>query len=708
MSAYIEAGLASTNPFVQALAKVAKFCTCRIRLRQARLFMVLVTSVIAIAAFGFHAARQSLSALGEGEAEAISNEWVDQLVAQLPDIDSLAQGRNPTETEFRIIKLMEQFGNVYRFSIFSPDGTRALASGSDFGIQNKSMFWTKSDDKAKQVAKDQKIEIKTVENSKAVGHPERYTRVLSPVLRNGKTAAVLEVYIDDTKRLRFLQKYAVAIAVVTGLFAVLAFTLPGLALYRHAVKSAEVSDDLKYLACHDAMTGLINRATFDTSLTEVMRNASPSHPAGLIRIDLDKFKSINDCHGHDVGDQVLIETAQRLSKSVSDRELVARIGGDEFAVIVKGLSSRLQLGRIGRRIVKELKQPVQIGNLTLPMGGSVGLTMIPEDANNVEDAMKRSDVALYRAKALGRTRAVFFREKLNEDYERRRAMEFDLKKALANNEFELHYQPIVDCNSRQIKSFEALLRWNSPERGMVPPLDFIPLAEETGLIEDIGEWVVRTAISDARQWPESVHVSVNVSAHQMRSFRIYDTVKDALQENELSGSRLAIEVTESAVLEDANRALEILEKLHGLGVRLAIDDFGTGYSSLTYLHKFPFDNVKIDRTFIKSFFEDDSSEEIVRAVVDLGANLGKHTIAEGVETETQAEALLKMNCASMQGFLISKPVNFNATIELLTGQNMKSLARIIDEASHPSSEQPRAEQVTTAQEETKELASASA
>ena len=680
MSAYIEACLASKNPLAQALGKLMAFSCCRIRLRQARLFMVLVASVVAIAAFGFHAARQSLQALGEGEAAAISTEWVQQLVDQLPDIDSLAQGRNPTETEFRIIKLMEQFGNVYRFNIFSPDGTRTLASGLNFGMQSRKESWSLSNADAKLAAKTRKLTIDSYVDSGLEGHPSRFTRVLSPVVRDGKTAAVLEVYIDDTKRLLFLQKYAVAIAVVTGLFAVLAFSLPGLALYRHAVKAAEVSDNLKYLASHDAMTGLMNRATFDSNMTDVMKTATPLRPAGLIRIDLDKFKLINDCHGHDIGDRVLIETAQRLNKTVGEHEIVARIGGDEFAVIVKSLNSRLQLGRIGRNIVKALAQPVQIGDLNLPMGGSVGLTMIPADATNLEDAMKRSDVALYRAKELGRTRAVFFREKLNEDYERRRAMEFDLKKALANNEFELHYQPIVDCTSRQIKSFEALLRWNSPQRGMVPPLDFIPLAEEAGLIEDIGEWVVRTAISDACQWPESVHVSVNVSPHQMRSFRIYDTVKDALKKSGLEGKRLAIEVTESAVLEDADRALEILDKLHSLGVCLAIDDFGTGYSSLTYLHKFPFDNVKIDRTFIKSFFEDNSSKEIVRAVVDLGANLGKHTIAEGVETEIQAEALLQMNCASMQGFLISRPVNFRATLELLTCQNTEALEKIVKES----------------------------
>ncbi len=706
MSAYIEACLASKNPLVQSLGRFATFFSCRMRLRQARLFTVLVTSVVAIAAIGFNAARQSLHALGEGEAAAISTEWVQQLVNQLPDIDSLAQGRNPTETEYRIIKLMEQFGNVYRFSIFSPDGTRTLASGLNYGVQSRRTIWSKSYEDAKLAAKTRELTIDSFVDSDAEGHPARYTRVLSPVVRNGKTAAVLEVYIDDTKRLQFLQKYAVAIAVVTGLFATLAFALPGLALYRHAVKAAEVSDDLKFLASHDAMTGLLNRATFDSNMSQVMQSATLSRPAGLIRIDLDKFKLINDCHGHDVGDAVLIETARRLTKTVGEHAVVARIGGDEFAVIVKSLASRLQLGRIGRNIVKELAQPVQIKDLTLPMGGSVGLTMIPADATNLEDAMKRSDVALYRAKELGRTRAVFFREKLNEDYERKRAMEFDLKKALANNEFELHYQPIVDCNSRQIKSFEALLRWNSPQRGMVPPLDFIPLAEEAGLIEDIGEWVVRTAINDASQWPESVHVSVNVSPHQMRNFRIYDTVKDALQKSGLDGKRLAIEVTESAVLEDADRALEILEKLHSLGVCLAIDDFGTGYSSLTYLHKFPFDNVKIDRTFIKSFFEDNSSKEIVRAVVDLGTNLGKHTIAEGVETEIQAEALLQMNCASMQGFLISRPVNFQATLELLTGQNTEALEKLVKESRQAVT--AASQDAIGSDEETQELAAASA
>ncbi|MEQ8825552.1 MAG: EAL domain-containing protein [Filomicrobium sp.] len=697
MSAYVAAVSDSMNRFAKAVPGLQNFINCDIRFRQARLFALLLLSVVVIASVGYSAARHSIAVLGEREAETVSKEWVKVLTEQFPGIADLARGRDLTEAESKVLHLFKKFGDAYRFSIFAPDGRRIVTTGAKFGVQTGSMFWPSFDAAAKQVATSNSVKVTSFKNTDKLGHPDRYTHVLSPIREGGKVIAVLEVYIDDTKRLQFLEKYAVSIAVVTGLFAVIAFALPGLALYHHAVRSAEVTEDLKYLACHDAMTGLVNRATFDKQLTTAIDKASIINPAGLIRIDLDKFKSINDSHGHDVGDKVLIEIANRLKNCVRDCESVARVGGDEFAVIVTVLPSRLQLGRIGRRIVKELSKPFEVNGLMLPMGGSVGMIMLPEDASHIEDAMKRSDVALYRAKSLGRTRAVFYREKLNEEYERKREIEADLKLALQNNEFELNYQPIVDCETRTIKAFEALIRWNSPRRGLVSPLEFIPLAEETGLIEDIGDWVIRTSVADASQWPDNVVVSVNVSAHQMRCFRVYDTVKDALKKHGMSGKRLAIEVTESAVLEDADRALEVLDKLHSLGVRLAIDDFGTGYSSLTYLHKFPFDNVKIDRTFIQSFFSDNSSKEIVRAVVDLGSNLGKHTIAEGVETEVQAAALAEMNCAAMQGYLISRPVKFDETLKLLTTSGIEEELAKLDAVDAGTSDAPGAEENEPAQ-----------
>ncbi|WP_419318309.1 putative bifunctional diguanylate cyclase/phosphodiesterase [Caulobacter sp. ErkDOM-E] len=410
------------------------------------------------------------------------------------------------------------------------------------------------------------------------------------------------------------------------------------------------------LAHYDPLTELPNRVLFQKDLGEALaRRSRTGDQLAVHFIDLDRFKTVNDTLGHPLGDALLRIAAERLRGCVREGDTVARLGGDEFAVVQTGLTDLTGATRLAERVVEAMAAPFDLQGHQVMIGASVGVSVAPSDGDNPDELLKKADMALYRAKADGRGAFHFFERAMDEQLQARRALELDLRRALVAGEFQLYYQPLYHLGDDRVTGCEALLRWNHPDRGMVSPADFIPIAEEIGLIVQLGEWVLREACAEAATWPDHVRLAVNLSPAQFRDRALVRTVISALAVSGLSAERLELEITESVLLQDNAANMTMLHDLKALGVRISMDDFGTGYSSLSYLRSFPFDKIKIDQTFVRDILEDSDAMAIIKAVLDLGASLGIVTTAEGVETVEQLNALRDQGCAEIQGYFISRP-----------------------------------------------------
>ena len=419
-------------------------------------------------------------------------------------------------------------------------------------------------------------------------------------------------------------------------------------------------------ALHDAVTGLPTRRLFEgrvrAGLTEHGRLA-------LLTVELDRFKAVNETLGHTVGDALLALVAKRLRSITRDRDVVARLGSDEFGMLICHVLNPTDLAQLGQRIIDVVSRPYLVHGQIVNIGASVGIATAPKDATGADQLMTYADLALYGAKRAGHGSCCFYAPEMNERAKARRALEIDLRKALALRELELHYQPQVEFEHERCRltGFECLLRWRNPARGLVPPADFIPLAEELGIIVPIGEWVLREACLEAARWPDDLSVAVNVSSRQFdQPANLVEAVARALELAELPGHRLEIEITESVLLRNGRSTLDALHHLRARGVRIAMDDFGTGYSSLSQLRSFPFDKIKIDRSFVgERVGLQGSQDAIIRAIAALGDSLGMSTIAEGVETADQLTRIRAEGCTSVQGYLFSRPIPADAIDALI-------------------------------------------
>jgi diguanylate cyclase (GGDEF)-like protein len=381
-----------------------------------------------------------------------------------------------------------------------------------------------------------------------------------------------------------------------------------------------------------------------------------SQTVSILSLDLDRFKKVNDTLGHPAGDRLLQAVAERMRGCVRAEDIVARLGGDEFAIVQVPTGQSPNIASLAARLIDTVAAPYDIDGHQVVIGVSIGITIAPGDGDVPDVLMKNADLALYRAKADGGGVYRFFEVEMDARMQARSALELDLRKAIANGEFELYYQPIVDVKSGHATGCEALVRWHHPGRGLVMPGEFIPLAEETGLIVPLGEWILRQACAEAARWPKHVTVAVNVSPAQFKNRNIVQTVISALASSGLAAGRLELEITELVLLQETEGAFATLHQLHELGIRISMDDFGTGYSSLGYLRSFPFDKIKIDQSFIRDLSTKEDSVAIIRAVVGLGSSLGITTIAEGVETKDQLARLTEEGCDEVQGYLFSPPL----------------------------------------------------
>ena len=432
-------------------------------------------------------------------------------------------------------------------------------------------------------------------------------------------------------------------------------------------------EHIAFLARHDSLTKLPNRVLFSEFLHQACQNIEHTG-ATLLSLDLDHFKIVNDTLGHATGDAVLVAVAERLRSCIREIDLAARLGGDEFAIIL--LTADVpEITAIAERIIDRITRPYYFDGQLLQIGVSIGITRAPQDAQATSGLMKNADLALYRAKTDGRGRFRFYDSEMDERVQDRRALQSALRQALARNEFRLEYQPIVDLASRKFCGAEALLRWQHPERGLLQPADFITIAEETGLISHIGDWVLHQACAEAAHWPADISIAVNLSPLQFREPGLVDTIDRALSESGLAPSRLELEITETTMLETSPQTVDALWQLHARGVRIALDDFGTGYSSLSYLRRFPFDKIKIDRSFIRDLGYEKDDSSIILAIIGLAQRMNMQVTAEGVETAEQAELLTIYGCGQAQGYLFSYPIPAARLATLIGAPNPTPLAR---------------------------------
>ena len=428
----------------------------------------------------------------------------------------------------------------------------------------------------------------------------------------------------------------------------------------------EAQSKVAHLATHDVLTGLPNRALFNDRLREAASDAAASGASfAVLCLDLDRFKNVNDTLGYAVGDALLRRVAERLRSVVRVDDVVARHGGDEFAILQVGARQPAAAAALAQRIVELIGRSYVIDGHLVNVGASVGIAIAPDDSLEPDQLLKCGDLALYGSKSGGRGTFRFFEAAMEARMQVRRSLELDLRQALARREFELHYQPQVDPETNTVMSFEALIRWQHPTRGLVSPAEFIPLAEELGLIVPIGDWVLRQACRDAMTWPEGVAVAVNVSAAQFKAKALVQSVLTALAASHLPAHRLELEITESLLLTDTQDHVSTLHQVREMGVKIAMDDFGTGYSSLNYLVSFPFDKIKIDRSFIRDLATNIDCAAVVRAVTTLGASLGMRTTAEGVETADQLELVRAEGITAVQGYFFSRPVPGSEIAQLL-------------------------------------------
>ena len=410
---------------------------------------------------------------------------------------------------------------------------------------------------------------------------------------------------------------------------------------------------IAHLAHYDPLTDLPNRVLFCEQLENALKTVRPGEQLAVMYIDIDEFKSVNDALGHSIGDELLKTVARRLRSCLSDADVAARLGGDEFAVIQTSVKSPSDTTRLAEKIHRSIRQTCECEGHLITTDASIGIALAEAGAN-LHQLLKNADLAMYAAKSAGRRTYRFFEPGMDARVKARHILETDLRQAIADGGLEVYYQPCVSLRDDRITGCEALLRWRHPERGMISPAEFIPIAEETGLINHIGEWVLVTACAEAATWPDDVKIAVNVSPVQFRSGTLALKIVAALAASGLPASRLELEITEAVLIRDDEAALAILHQLRGIGVRIALDDFGTGYSSLSYLQRFPFDKIKIDRCFVDDIEDPDGSSCIVQAVVNIAAARHITTTAEGVETWPQRELLQTLGCSEMQGYLFSQ------------------------------------------------------
>ena len=606
----------------------------------------------------------------QADTEAKAKSWGEYVVNRVPRLDRILDGSEPMEIAAAYLWGRSDTGTMQRFRIFDKNGYERIdSSQSDFRPLGDTSPATRNKIAARVLETDKTVfEFAELE----VDGATTYTaRTLLPLIKAGEKIGVLEVISDETTSWMSLQTQFRKVALEIAGLVLLAFLLPGILYLRRTGQLEFAANRLQHTADYDALTGTFNRAAFTGLLREQINATSAGGTMVAVHfIDLDRFKNVNDGLGHNVGDQVLSSTAQRLRRLLGTREQLARLGADEFAIMQPYHAQVPEaVDHLARDIAREMARPFYIDGAEIQMGASVGYACSPTHGTSVDDLMRAADIALAHAKETAGGGAVPFNPSMEAQRQHRQYIEARLRHALSHHQFEVHYQPLYGVDGEALRGFEALLRLKDDDGKPISPEIFIPIAEEIGLIGAIGQWVLTQSARTAREWPDDLVVSVNLSPIQFQSHDMPSVVKQVLKQTGLPARRLELEVTESVLITDTDKVLTALREIKALGVSVALDDFGTGYSSLGYLWSFPFDKLKVDKSFMTDLTVDGSkSREILATIVALGKVLDLKVTAEGVETKEQAEVLRSLDCDLVQGFLYGRPLDADALAALLSAR----------------------------------------
>ncbi len=627
--------------------------------RRWRPTVVLLLSLLAAGAAFTAIVRHASQRLLQRDAEHTALAWAHVVVASVEDLEPILSRHQLSDAARGDLQRLRNVQEVFRFKLFDRAGQTVLVS--DDLDKPQALVQTQGDighgnDHVRSMVLGGNNVVELKDNANNPKRPARYSEAYVPLMKGGRVLGVVEVYVDQSERAR---RIAAAFGLVAGtVFALLGALAAGVGwMWLRRLRVERLAEErVRYLAHHDVLSGLLNRASFGEALHEAAWRHGGGGPGfAVLCIDLDRFKEVNDSQGHAAGDEVLRQVGERLRELVRHGDRVARLGGDEFALLQTGVSSPEAVTTLAERIVESLGQPYFSGTRTLRCGASVGAAIYGVDAQSEEELLHKADVALYRAKAAGRGTFSFYDAALDQELEARRALTHALREAIGSDQLSLHYQPLFGADGHTLTGYEALLRWNHPSLGAQSPAHFIPLAEETGLIDPLGRWVLQRACAVASHWPNGLSVAVNLSAAQFRSGDLVQVVTQALRASGLPAQRLELEITESLLMNNTEQVTLTLHQLAQMGVRIAMDDFGTGYSSLAYLWRFPFDKLKIDRAFTQNLESDPKVSLIVRSIITLAHSLQIRVNAEGVETMGQLGALRQHGCDELQGFLLGRP-----------------------------------------------------
>jgi len=587
------------------------------------------------------------------DATSTARNWARLLAETVTDLEQIAVGEKPTRASMTLFEWAQKAGQVFRYEIYNPEGYSQLASDHGVTQVNLSTFSAAA---VRAVATNGPIV--DVRAGTLAGQPKFYALAYVPVIIDGRSVAVIAAYVDETEKHDLFYRTSLIAALSLCAGAALLFGLPALAWYRRTKEKQQADRRIRFLAHHDALTGLANRAQLVQSL-EAALAVLPLRRDGIAVhfLDLDRFKRVNDSLGHDGGDSLLKTVAERLRAVIRVEDVVARLGGDEFVLLQTGVAGKVQAEDFARRIISAVTAPMTLKDRPFVATVSVGVALAPADGTNPERLLKSADLALYKAKADGRNCIRFFAAEMDTELQARFELERVIRDAVLHDRFELYYQPLFEISERRLIGFEALIRLPAEDGILIPPLAFIPVAEDLQLIDKIGAWVLREACRTAATWPEHLTVAVNLSPAQFLTGSVSSIVAGALQEAGLAAHRLELEITETLLLGNSEAILAELQVLKAMGVAIVMDDFGTGYSSLSYLWRFPFDKIKIDRSFMQGF--EGSSRDaktVVKTIIALGRELNMRVTVEGVETATQAAFLDKADGDQAQGFFFGRPV----------------------------------------------------
>lgn len=587
------------------------------------------------------------------DATSAARNWARFLAESVTDLEQIAAGEQPSTASMTFFKGVQKAGQVFRYEIFSREGYSQLVSDEDkIALVNLSEY---SADAARSVTTRQPIVA--VEEGKTLDRPSFFARAYVPVMVDQRAIAVVAAYVDQTETRDEFYKAFLAAAASLCLLTGLSFGVPAVAWYRRTKEKQHAERRIHFLAHHDALTRLANRPHLIEKLDEALA-ALPFLGGGLAVhfIDLDRFKEVNDTLGHDGGDFLLKTVAERLREITRSDDVMARIGGDEFVVVQTRVKSKDDAEDFARRLTSVQAAPVHFNDQEIVSTMSVGIALAPADGTTPERLLKSADLALYKSKADGRNCVRFFLPEMDAHLKARIALEKIIRDAVRHEGFELHYQPVFEVSSRRLIGFEALIRLPKGDGTLIPPLVFIPVAEDLRLIDKIGAWVLREACQTAMTWPQELTVAVNLSPAQFAAGSVSEIVAAALKQTGLESHRLELEITETLLLGDSESIMTELRTLKAMGVAIVMDDFGTGYSSLSYLWRFPFDKIKIDRSFMLGLdTSGHDAETVVKTIIALGRELHMKVTVEGVETAKQAAFLDEADADQVQGYFFGRP-----------------------------------------------------